>query len=324
MKHPSRGWWGLLILSLFSGGVASAQSVGPKAYIGLFQDNAVAVFDTASSKVIDKIAVPAGPHGMAITPDGKTVYVSSEKSMVVSVIDTSTDRVEQSITVGKTPHGLALTPDGATLLVAGYGSGAITFISTKDNTVLATVPVANPHTIAIAPDGKTAYIASQKPQAPALAVLDLTKRALVGTFPLGGLPRALNVSPDGKTVYFTEADSPVVHVWNIEAQHEAAGIPVQDSPHHVVFTADGGLALVVNQVPGTLSLIDPATAAAAASIKVGDLPHWIAVSADGATAWITNEKSGDVSIVDLKSKTVTAIPVGNGPRKLVVQKTNPM
>ena len=39
--------------------VAAAQSAAPKAYIGLFKDNAVAVLDTATNQVLSTIPVPA-------------------------------------------------------------------------------------------------------------------------------------------------------------------------------------------------------------------------------------------------------------------------
>src|SRR3954453_13316 len=68
-----------------------------KAYVGLFKDNAVAVLDTDTNQVIKTISVPAGPHGMVITPEGKLVYVSSDGASTVSVIDTATDMVKTSI-----------------------------------------------------------------------------------------------------------------------------------------------------------------------------------------------------------------------------------
>src|SRR5262245_32363552 len=46
-----------------------------KAYVGLFKDNAVAVLDTGTDRVLRTIPIPPGPHGIAITPDGRKVYV---------------------------------------------------------------------------------------------------------------------------------------------------------------------------------------------------------------------------------------------------------
>jgi YVTN family beta-propeller protein len=80
------------------------------------------------------------------------------------------------------------------------------------------------------------------------------------------------------------------------------------------------VALVVNQGPGELSVIEPTNNTVTATLKVGQAPHWLAISPDGRTAYITNEGSNDVSVVDVGSRQVTAtIPVGNAPRKIAVQ-----
>ena len=91
---------GLLIVGV---GPVAAQTAAPKAYIGLFKDNAIAVLDTASNKIIKKIAIPAGPHGLVVTPDGRWVYASSDGDSVVSVVDTRSDEVTSTIDVGSTP-----------------------------------------------------------------------------------------------------------------------------------------------------------------------------------------------------------------------------
>src|SRR5205814_937944 len=92
--------------------VASAQSLpAPKAYVGLFNDNAIAVLDSGTNQILSTIPVPTGPHGIVITPDGRWVYVSSDGASTVSVIDTTSDSITRSIEVGQTPHGLAITRD---------------------------------------------------------------------------------------------------------------------------------------------------------------------------------------------------------------------
>src|SRR6266487_4234449 len=205
----SRGWLfatlsAMLVLgtstaALTLSPVATAQSApAPKAYVGLFNDNAVAVLDTGTNQILSTIPVPTGPHGIVITPDGRWVYVSSDGASTVSVVDTNTDSITNSIEVGQTPHGLAITPDGGMVLVAGFGTSQVSAINTATNQILWKVGVANPHNFAITPDGKAAYVASQGQNAPGLATIDLTKGTLVGTMALDNTPRALNVSPDGQ------------------------------------------------------------------------------------------------------------------------------
>ena len=101
---------------------ASPAPAGPKLYVGLFRDNAVAVVDTATNRVVGTIPVPKGPHGLVVTPDGRKLYVSSDGDSSVSVIDTASDRVVATVDVGANPHGLAMAPDGKLVLVSAWGS----------------------------------------------------------------------------------------------------------------------------------------------------------------------------------------------------------
>jgi YVTN family beta-propeller protein len=298
----------------------TAAAAGPKAYIGLFKDNAVAVVDTSTGQILSKIPIPTGPHGLVITPDGRWVYASSDGDSKVSLIDTHTDQVTQSIEVGKTPHGLAITPDGKTVLVAVYGTSQVAFIDTATNQVTGQVAVPNPHNIAISPDGQTAYVAAQMPNATSLAVLNLANKTQVANIPLDKAPRALNFSPDGKQLYFTQAGVNAVQVLDPATNKVVNQIQVGASPHLPLFTSDGQVALIVAQGPGELDIADPKMGAVYNTAKVGTMPHWIALTPDGKTAWVTNEGSNDVSVVDIETGTVkVTIPVGNAPRKIVIQ-----
>jgi YVTN family beta-propeller protein len=302
--------------------VTSAQQIAspPKAYVGLFGDNAVAVIDTSTDRVTKTIPVPTGPHGLVMTPDNKWLYASSDGDSVVSVIDTSTDEVTSTIDVGTMPHGLAITPDGTRVLVADFGTDQVEAIDTSTNQLTWKVAVPQPHNLAITADGQTAYAASQKAGATALAIIDIKSGQETGSIPLDHTPRALNVSPDGKEVFFTEAGVDALLVLDRASNQIVGQIPTGASPHHPLFTTGGKLGMVVAQGPGELDLFDPQTYANTGTVKVGDMPHWIAATSDDRLAFVTNEVSNDISVVDLTTSTVTdTIPVGNAPRKIVVQ-----
>jgi len=299
---------------------AMQQSGAAKAYVGLFKDNAVAVLDTDSRQVLRTIPVPAGPHGLVITPDGAKIFVSSDGASTVSVIDTSTDQVVDTVDVGPTPHGLAISPDGREVLVSGFGTNQADVIDTNSDQIIGRVPVPQPHNSAISPDGRRAYVGSQQQGQTALVAVDLTSMSQTAIVPLDKTPRALSFSPDGRWVYFTVAGSDAVQVLDASRNEVVGQIPVGVSPHLPTFTPDGKLGLVVAQGPGELDLLDPGSSTESAAIKVGAAPHWLTTSADGRTAYVTDETSNDVSIVDLASRQVVAtVPVGNGPRKIAVQ-----
>ena len=315
----------LWVLALMGGGwvvgTGSLSAAGaPKAYVGLFKDDAVAVIDTAQNKVLSTITVPKGPHGLVVTPDGRKVYVSSDGASTVSVIDTATDRVVASIDVGANPHGLAISGAGSRVLVSGWGSNRALVIDTATDRVIGEVPIAQPHNGTLSQDGRTAWVASQQQGATALVRLNLATWKEVARVPLDKTPRGLELSPDGRRVFFTLAGVNAIQVLDTATNEIVTQIPVGTSPHYTPFTPDGRWALAVIQGPGELGILDTTSNTLAGTVAVGKAPHWSTSSSDGHTAYVTNEGSNDVSVVDLANRTVTAtIAVGNAPRKIAVQ-----
>src|SRR4030095_693408 len=91
------GGVGLVMVVFVTTAGMVAEAAAPKVYVGLFKDDAVAVIDTSTNKVLRTISFPRGRHGLVVTPDGAKVYVSSDGDATVSVIDTATDRVVRSV-----------------------------------------------------------------------------------------------------------------------------------------------------------------------------------------------------------------------------------
>jgi YVTN family beta-propeller protein len=298
---------------------ASAQPA--KAYVANFKDNTVSVIDTDAGKVVATVPVAAGPHGMAITQDGHTVYVSGDGSSSLDVIDTATDKVVKTINVGKAPNGIALTPDNKLLLVTVYGENRLAFVDTSTQTVVDAIAVPKPHTVAISPDGKLAYVTAQEPGHFELDLIDLNKRSVVHTVSLEKTPRDGEFAYDGKLFYFTQAGVSSVQVLDPASNKIVAEIPTGVSPHFVNYPRGSAFGIVVVQGPGELLLFDPATNKPARSVAVGKQPNWAATSSDGKTVYVTNEGSNDVTVVDLATGRTATISVGNAPRRVVVQQT---
>ena len=300
-----------------------ASTAAPKLYVGLFGDNAVAVVDTSSYQILKTIAVPTGPHGLVITPDGAKVYVASDGSTVVSVISTSSDSVIATLDVGMTPHGLTISEDGSKVLLSDFGGNQAEIIDTATDKVTATIDVSRPHNSALSPDGNTAYEASQDATTPAMAVLDLTAAKVTDSITLQAAPRAVDYAPWG-TVYFTLTGVDSLNSLDPKTNKLGTPIPTGGSPHHMLATKDGKYELVVSQTVGDLEFVDPTSATVVAKVPTGTTPHWIALSTDGKLAYVTDEGSNDVAVVDIAGqKVVQTISVGKGPRKIAVQPSQP-
>jgi YVTN family beta-propeller protein len=128
---------------------------GKRAYAGL--PAAVSVIDTASNTVVATVSGLSAPFGMAVTPDGKRVYVANFSAPTVSVIDTATNAVVATVTgLQNTPTDLAVTPDGKNVYVSNDDSstntGFVSVIDTATNRIAATVKVQpRPFGIAVGP-----------------------------------------------------------------------------------------------------------------------------------------------------------------------------
>jgi YVTN family beta-propeller protein len=302
-------------------GAATATPAAPaKAYVGLFGDNAVAVIDTRTNQVRKTIPVPAGPHGVVVTPDGRKVFVSSDGASTVSVIDTATDSVVATVDVGMTPHGLSISADGKHVVCSGFGTDSAQLIETATNQLTMRVGVPRPHNSTLSPDGRRAYVGSQQKGTPSIAVVALDTGTTTASVPLPQAPRALDFAPGGK-VYFTAAGVDGLETLDPATDQLAAPITTGGSPHHMLATPDGHYELVVSQTAGDLEYVDVGAGKVVAAVPTGKAPHWIGLSGDGGRAYVTNEGDGTVSVVDLgQRKLVATIPVGHGPRKIAVQR----
>jgi DNA-binding beta-propeller fold protein YncE len=125
-------------------------------------------------------AVPAGPldvsnsneSGIAVTPDGKSVYVANLQAAQVWQYDVGAGGglLSKSVaTVNQAaPVAIAVTPDGRSVYVTSQGGslsqytvGAGELLTPKTPaTVGAGASMTNPDGVAIAPDGKSAYVAN--------------------------------------------------------------------------------------------------------------------------------------------------------------------
>lgn len=74
-------------------------------------DDTVSVIETATNKVIDTIRTETGAHGVAVSRDGRLVFVSNIAAGTVSVIDNVTRRVIRSVSVGRGPNGITFGPE---------------------------------------------------------------------------------------------------------------------------------------------------------------------------------------------------------------------
>ncbi|MFZ4507576.1 MAG: hypothetical protein ACOYON_07765 [Fimbriimonas sp.] len=110
---------------------------GDRMFVACGNDDTVDIFDLYTGTREERILTrpwpqaPAGstPHALALTADGKRLYVANSDNNCVGVLDVETrgaTRVEGFVPTGAYPTALGVLADGKTLLAAagkGYGTG---------------------------------------------------------------------------------------------------------------------------------------------------------------------------------------------------------
>jgi DNA-binding beta-propeller fold protein YncE len=115
-------------------------SDGRRLFVSLWGQAAVGVVDLASKKLVAAWPTERHPTEMALTPDGKTLYVACANSTKVSVLNASDGNGLETIhcalypsaPAGNTPNSLCLTPDGKMLFVANADANNIAVFRTTE------------------------------------------------------------------------------------------------------------------------------------------------------------------------------------------------
>lgn len=242
----------------------------------------IGVIDIASGRLVATLESGPDPETFALSPDGKTLYVSNEDTGRLSAVDTVSGKIRAAAVVGIEPEGVAVRPDGKVVYVTCEGDSTVHALDATTLATLATIPTKpRPRAIAFTRDGKRGM--STDEVGVGLTVFDTTTHAVVETLSLAAAgnalirPMGIVTAPDGRVAY--------------------------------VSTGRGGSVLEVDLAGGSVRRTISA---------VGQRPWGLAISADGRKAFTANGPSGDISIVDLERGVVEKrVKVGDSPWGIV-------
>ena len=112
---------------------------GGTAFVADRAGNRLVRLDTSHSDSLreDTSAPVAEPYGLALSPDGKTIYVTSIADHRLVALDTKTMKVSWSVQLRAEPRGVAVAPDGTRAMVGFLNSGVLAevHLDTRGETV---------------------------------------------------------------------------------------------------------------------------------------------------------------------------------------------
>lgn len=141
-------------------------------------------YNVATRRVEGIVRHLAGAHGVAVSPDGQTIYVTDSIANTLSEVDAATLRVKATIPVGEMPWQVAVSSDGSTAYVANPDSNSVSVVDTATATVTGTVSVpGDPDAVALTPDGSELWVGENA--AGTVAVVDTATETVTGSVELG-------------------------------------------------------------------------------------------------------------------------------------------
>ena len=142
------------------------------------------------------------PLNLAITRDGKRLYVVCEASNTLMVVDTKSGKIINEIKVGVQPHFICFSPDEKFAYVSNRGSDNVSVIDTRNFKVVSYLPTGDePHEAVTDVEGNILFVANAGSYN--VSVIDLKNGKEIKRLAASRGTWGISRSPDGSQIYVT-------------------------------------------------------------------------------------------------------------------------
>lgn len=253
-------------------GVVASAATG-RLYVSTLQF--VTCFDLRTDKILWEKAYDGGCDRMALSPDGKVMYLPSLEKDHWHVVDALSGDIIRRIDIKAGAHNTVYGLDGKQAYLAGLRSPMLRVADTGTHTIAKEV---GPFTSAIRPftvNGRQTLCFVNVNGLLGFEIGDIVTgqklhRVEVQGFKMGvpkrhGCPsHGVGLTPDEKEVWVCDAANQRLHVFDatVMPPRQVASIEVRDDPGWITFSLDGRFAY-----PSTGEVIDVATRKVVATLK---------------------------------------------------------
>lgn len=317
-----RGRGAALMAAMLCAGMAAAPPLRAETvFVSDEQENVLHVIDGVSLKETGRIPVGARPRGLALSPDGRRLYIAEGNDARIDVLDLATRRLVDQLPSGPDPERLAVSADGARIYVANEDGATVSFIDVAAHKIVGTVTVgAEPEGIAVSPDGGLVVCTSES--ASLAHFIDAHTGRLIDSLIVGTRPRDAHFTLDGRQVWVSSEQRGTVTVFDPATRKRLHTIDLELAPGapdivqavQIAMTRDGARAFVAMGRGDAVAEIDAHDFHVIRFDKAGERDWNLALSPDEKRIYTANGVSGDASVIDLASgATITTIKLGGRP-----------
>jgi DNA-binding beta-propeller fold protein YncE len=221
----------------------------------------------------------------------------------VTVLDLRSRRISSLLIGAQMPHGTVVLGHGMMALADGAKSEVVFFDETTGRRI-ASVATGRPPTPqgwhnpdALLLEPKTGLLVAVNKDSSSLALVDVQKRRLVDTIPIGGSPEFLAARGDG-TVFINIDSGSSIDVVDIGARKVLKRIPLRDCEEPTGLAYDVADALVISVCSnGFAKFVSPVDGAEVASIAVAKGADAVMYDAARRLVFIAGGDDGKLSVV---------------------------
>ena len=221
-------------------------SAGATAYVSTLDGQVVQVITVSTNTVVDSIAVAFSPDIVRVSPDDKSLFVTTTNDTVY-VINRTTKAVTGKFLAGGVANGIAFNPTNDSLAYVGTQGAVVNEINYKRGTLGRTFTLGGTtQGVVVSQDGSKLYVANEGTNR--IDAINLSNGASAGfAVTSGGGAFDLQLSPDGTQLWASLSGSGRVDLYDRATLTLLRTVKTGGTPRRIAVTPFSTLVLVANE-----------------------------------------------------------------------------
>lgn len=273
------------------------------------------VLDPNTLEVISRYPTGPGPHEVAVSPDGQTIFTpnygvfprphsepilpsqmqfTSEPSDTLTRIERASDTVSNvKFPICARSHGVTVSPDGH-VWVTCQNEGRVMELNSKTGALIKDWQIGEPGSHILRATRDNNYIVTSNVASGSISIFN-RKSGAIRTVKTGSGAEGLVLTPDHRSVWVGNTQANTINIVNIaEGTLEREFTSHGRFPVKMVIAPDNSEAWVVNTFSNEIAILDTKAGSLIDKLRFNSPPLGIQISPDGETVYATFPRLNEV------------------------------